>query len=214
MIRFFSPINLLLLVAGAVAIIVGFIIVPAGVLLPVHWNIAGEPDGFLPRELALLMPAAILAGVWLLFFALGRLTKPENREAGAHVLSVAPMAITALFLAIAVATVAIGAGLPVSMVHVVTAAVGLLLIVLGNAMPKSRPNSLAGLRIPTTLRSPANWQATHRLTGVLTLAAGVVLLGAVFLLPPPALIWAVVGCVLVPFVVGSVYSIMLARRAV
>jgi uncharacterized membrane protein len=213
MIRFVTPTKMLLLIALIVAVIAGFALVPAGTMLPVHWNIAGEADLFLPREVALVVPAAATALVWLIFLGVDRFARPTDREAGAYVVSVVITALTATFLAITVATVAIGLGLPVNMVQVVAVAIGVLLIVLGNAMPKSRPNSYAGIRMPTTLRSEANWLATHRLTGWLTIAGGIVLLLAAFLAPTNALVWWLVGCILVPLLVGAVYSLVIARRA-
>jgi uncharacterized membrane protein len=212
MIKLFTPLKLLLLAAMALTLVAGFVLVPPGTLLPVHWNLAGEADWFLPREWALLMPAAAVALVWLIFLAIDRFARPADREAGAYVASVVVTALTATFLGIAAATVAIGLGLPVNMVQVVAVAIGLLLIVLGNAMPKSRPNSFAGIRLPTTLHSESNWLATHRLTGWLTIAGGLVLLAAAFLAPVQVLFWWLIGCTLSPLAIGSVYSIALARR--
>lgn len=208
-----TPFRLLLIAAMAVAIVIGFIVVPVGASLPVHWNIAGEADGFLPREWALLMPALILVAVWVLFAVVMRFMPPAQREAGAHMAGVTFTAIMLLFLAITSATVAIGVGLPVSMVQVVAAGVAVLLLVLGNAMPKSRPNGFAGIRIPTTLRDPVNWQATHRLAGWLTMGGGLILLAAAFLMPTTQIVWWVIVCVLAPLLIGSVYSLILARRA-
>jgi uncharacterized membrane protein len=213
MIKFFTPAKMLLLAAMVVAVIAGFVLVPAGTSLPVHWNFAGEPDGFLPREWALLLPAGAVALVWLIFLGVDRFARPADREAGAYVVSVVLTALTATFLAITVATVAIGLGLPISMVQVVSVAIGVLLLVLGNAMPKSRPNSFAGIRMPTTLRSEVNWLATHRLTGRLTIIGGIVLLAAAFLVPVQMLVWWVIGCVLVPMLIGTAYSLIIARRA-
>jgi uncharacterized membrane protein len=213
MIRFFTPLKLLLLGAMVIALVAGFVLVPPGTLLPVHWNLAGEADWFLPREWALLMPAIAVALVWSIFLAVDRFARPADREAGAHVVSVVITALTATFLGITVATVAIGLGLPVSMAQVVAVAIALLLIVLGNAMPKSRPNSFAGIRLPTTLRSESNWLATHRLTGWLTIAGGLVLLVAAFIAPVEVLVWWLIGCAIGPVLVGSVYSIAIARRS-
>jgi uncharacterized membrane protein len=159
------------------------------------------------------MPAAAVALACLIFLAIDRFARPADREAGAYVVSVVITALTAAFLGITVATVAIGVGLPVSMVQVVAVAIALLLIVLGNAMPKSRPNSFAGIRLPTKLRSESNWLATHRLTGALTIAGGVVLLAAALLAPPQILMWWLIGCVMIPILIGGAYSIAIARRS-
>jgi uncharacterized membrane protein len=207
----FSPFRILLLLALVVVTVIGFLVVPAGTDLPVHWNIAGEADGYLPRDLALLMPAIILAGVWLIMIVVLRLQPEARRSAGGYVTQAVLTAITGVFLTIAIATVALGAGAAVSMVQFIAVALAILLLLLGNALPKSQPNGYAGLRIPTTLADPANWQATHRLTGGLAMAAGVVLLVAAFVAPTAQLILWVLACMLVPMIIGTVYSIVRAR---
>lgn len=214
MIRFFTPLKLLLLAALAAAVIVGFLVIPAGTSLPVHWNIAGEPDGYLPREWALLIPVATTALVWGIFLAVNRYARATDREAGAYVVSVAITALTALMVALAVMTVLIGVGLATNMVQVLAVGLAVLLLVLGNAMPKSRPNAFAGIRMPSTLHSEANWAATHRLGGWLMLAGGLVLLVAAFLVPAPVLIWWLIGCILVPMLAASAYSLLLASRGI
>lgn len=211
--KLFSPIRLLLLVALAIVTIVGFVVVPPGTVLPVHWNIAGEPDRFLPREFALLMPAAAIATVWIILVLVMRFRPEAERNAGAYVTRAVLTAITGLFLTIAVATVALGAGASVNMVQLIALAFSVLLVVLGNAMPKSQPNGFAGIRIPTTLSDPASWQATHRLTGWLAMGGGLILFVAALLMPVDQIVWWLIGCILVPLLIGTAYSLVLARRA-
>ena len=50
-------------------------------------------------------------------------------------------------------------------------AVGAVLMAIGNALPKSRPNFLVGIRTPWTITDPDNWIATHRL-GARTMILG------------------------------------------
>ena len=67
-------------------------------------------------------------------------------------------------------------GWPVSMERVVPALVGLQFIILGNALPRARPNWWFGIRTPWTLSSDRVWARTHRVGGYLLAAAGLVLL--------------------------------------
>ncbi len=212
MIRFFTPLRLALVAALFATAIAGFVLVPPGVQLPVHWGMTGEADGFLPRELALLMPVAIVALVWTIFLAVARFARPADVEAGRYVTGVSLTALTAIFLAIEVMMVLIGVGASVNVVQGIAVAMGLLLLVLGNAMPKSQPNSFAGIRMPTTLRDPGNWQATHRLGGVLAIIGGLVLLVAALVAPRNQLVFWLIGCVLAPMLAATVYSLLHARQ--
>jgi uncharacterized membrane protein len=210
---FFTPIRVALVVALVAAFGAGLLLVPAGTMLPVHWGLSGEADGFLPREGALLVPLLMVAVVWVIFLAVGRFARPSDLAAGRHSYGVVVTAITGLALVMEVATVLIGIGVPVNMVQVLGFALGALLVVLGNVLPKSQPNSFAGIRLPTTLNDPANWQATHRLTGLLCIVSGLVLIVAAALLPAPSLIWWLLGCVFVPILIGVMYSLVHAKRA-
>lgn len=212
MIRFFTPIRILLLAAMAASLVAGFVLVPPGTELPIHWGLDGEADGFLPRDLALLLPAAVVVLVWGIFLAVARFASPSDVAAGRYVTGVTLTALTAIFLAIEIMLVLVGVGAPVNVVQVLAIGFGLLLLVLGNAMPKSQPNSFAGIRMPTTLRDPANWQATHRLGGVLAIAGGLVLLAAALLAPRQQLGWWLIGCIVLPMLTAAAYSLLYARR--
>lgn len=208
----FTPIRIALLVALIAVFIAGLVLVPSGTMLPVHWGISGEADGFLPREWALLIPLLIVAFIWALFFVIGRVARPSDAAAGRYATGVVITALTGLALVLEAATVLIGIGVAVNMVQVIGLALGVLLVMLGNAMPKSQPNRFAGIRLPTTLKDPANWQATHRITGLLCIIAGLVLIVAALLLQAPSLIWWLLGCVFMPILIGVAYSLSYARR--
>jgi uncharacterized membrane protein len=212
MIKFATPTNLALLSGLALAALAGFLVIPAGAALPVHWNLSGEIDGWMPRELALLMPPAIVALVWGIFLGIGRFARAPDVAAGAYITRVTVTALTGLLLAVEIVIILIGMGVAVNMVQIIALGIGLLLIVLGNAMPKSQPNSFAGLRIPSTLRDPANWQATHRLTGWLCILGGAVLVAAAILVPIGQLFWWPIAAIAIPIATGTLYSIWMGRR--
>jgi uncharacterized membrane protein len=208
-----NPLRVTLLAALAVSAAAGFVLVPAGKVLPVHWGLSGMADGFAPREVALLLPLGMVAIAWAFFLLLPRLAKASDIDAGRRPLGVTLTAITAFALLLEVATVLLGLDVEVNMVQVVAIALGALMIGLGNALPKSRRNSLAGIRIPSTLKDPANWQATHRFTGFLAVGGGVLLIIVALVAPVGALVWWLLACVLGPITIGVLYSLAYARRA-
>lgn len=207
-----SPLALVFLVLTALVTAAGFVLVPAGITMPVHWGVSGEADAFASREVALLLPLVLLVLVWALFLGIGRFAPGQQVERSRAMSRAVLVMISALFFAIAAVLVLLGMGVAVSMVQVIALGVGLLLVVLGNAMPKSQPNGIAGLRIPSTLADAVNWQQTHRLTGRLMLLGGLLLVAAALIMPAQVLIWAVLACVLVPIAVGITYSKRLAAR--
>jgi uncharacterized membrane protein len=208
-----TPLNLGLVVILAIATAAGFMLVPAGTTLPVHWGITGEADGFLPRDAALLMLPLIALLVLALLVGVQRLAGEQRRQASRFAIAAVVPALLALFTAIQVGTVMIGSGVDVDMVRVIVVGVGALFIVLGNVMPKTQPNWIAGIRLPWTLSDPVNWQATHRVGGLLMMAGGAaIVLAAILTGHPMTLLAVTLAGVFLPVLVTTIYSYRLSRQ--
>ena len=209
--RLVGPFALVSVAALAAATIAGFVLVPSEAMMPVHWGPNGAADGFLPRNLALLMPPAILAALWLIFaLVLKRGGEADRARQG---LRAAFAGIGMLMAAIQIATIAIALGYPVDMIRVIAFCIGLMFVGLGNVMPKSQPNSYAGFRLRWTLESPANWIATNRFAGALMMLGGIVLAIAALLVTQPLwLVAVIVLCTAAPSLAGIVYSYRFAQR--
>ncbi len=180
---------------------------PTGTQLPMHWNAAGEADRFADAGTALFMPVALTVVVSLSMLAVPRIEPLQDRMAGSAPLLKAAwgglLAMMALVEAM-VAAPAFGIVLPPTMSLV---GAGLLLAVIGNALPKSRPGFFVGIRTPWTLTDPENWIATHRL-GARTMVAGGAMLVAGALLPiapgtRAVLTMAAIGLAVIPPVAYS-----------
>jgi uncharacterized membrane protein len=199
-----------LLIGAALA---GVVLIPAGTDLPVHWGISGAADRFLPRDAALFVLPLIALVTVAILAAAPRLVGREQGEAARTAIGVITPAVLALFLAVEVATVLIGMGHDVDMVRLVILGLGILFASAGVVLPGVRPNLVVGVRLPWTLRDPANWQATHRLAGWLFVAGGLAIVLAALLTGSPAVLLGVTAAgVLVPVVVVVLYSWRSARR--
>lgn len=109
--------------------------------------------------------------------------------------------------------IAITLGFALDMVRLVVFALGVLLIVLGNILPKSQPNAFAGMRLPWTLDDPANWQATNRLSGILMMVGGFAMALAALLIGDKAWLFAITALGIVgPLLAGSLLSYRLSRQ--
>ncbi len=164
---------------------------PANTELPVHWNAAGQADGFAAPWTALLAVPLLAGGLAGLMALLPRLDQgvaasPElHRAAWLGILLVLAAADAAIVLA------ARGAPPPRLIVPL---AVGALLILVGNVMGKSRPNRLIGVRTPWTRANPDTWTATNRLGGFVFVGFGLAMWLAAAL-GVPALPWLTAGLV-------------------
>jgi len=162
----------------------------------VHWNLAGEPNGYGPRLVAAVMVPAMILLMRALAAVLPRIDpKKENYQkfAGAYWLIMNGIM---LFMALVhLATLAYGLGAPVRMDRLVSAGVGVLLMVTGNYLTRVQPNWFVGIRTPWTLSSESVWRRTHRVGGRLMAGGGTLMVAAAFL--PGALHLAVFFATLV-----------------
>ena len=190
----------------------GYMLIPSGSWLPVHWGPSGEADAFWPRDLALLIPPATGLATTLGFWGLGRFVPHAQLEASRHAWRTVVPALSGLFLTIQFGILLVGLGYPDPMVRMISVTVGVMLILLGNILPMMRPNSLAGIRLPWHVDAIL-WQRTQRLGGILFVAGGLILLAcAAFLGEPVHLFAALVAALLVPVVSVTIYSYRMAKR--
>lgn len=160
----------------------------AGVLLwenlpaeiPTHWNIHGEVDGYSSKAFSVVGLPLILTGMqWLCVWLSDTLSgkQEQNGKIMALVLWILP----AVSLLMGGATYTAAMGLDLRMEQICFAFMGLLLMAIGNYLPKCTQNRVVGVRIKWTLESEENWNATHRFAGRLWAAAGLVVLVLGFL---------------------------------
>lgn len=204
----------LTLVAALVCVTLwGYWTIPMDRLVPVHWDIAGEPDNFAPAGLALLIAPTMAALVALIVWTVAHWSAPEKRQARKYIDRALVPAITALAVVMQIITINAGSGGTLPVFKLIASATGVLFVILGNVLPKSQRNWVAGIRIPPTLADDANWQATHRIGGWLYLIAGVLLVVfALAVSEPTPLLIAVLAAALGPAIIATSYSYWFASR--
>jgi uncharacterized membrane protein len=154
---------------------------PAGTQLPVHWNAAGEADRFATAAHALFMPVVVSAGISAFFAILPRIEPLQDRMSGSRALldtSWTGLLALMLLTQIMIAAPAFGLALAPKLIPV---GAGLLLIAIGNALPKSRPGFFVGIRTPWTLADTDTWIATHRLASRTMVAGGAMIVASAIL---------------------------------
>lgn len=210
----------LMIASGATIAVLGYVAacayvrLPTGTLLPVHWSATGEPDRMADASVALAMPVLICVFVSGMMLAIPKLEPlQDGLDRSASLLNTTWISLLALMvlMEIFLAAPAFGAALPASLPFV---GIGLLLMAIGNALPKSRPGFFIGIRTPWSLIDEDNWIATHRLGSRTMIAAGMmIVLGTLMPLAPGArflLFWVAIATAVVPPVL---YSYLHWRRA-
>jgi uncharacterized membrane protein len=203
----------MVLVMLAIALAVGRHL-PADLRLPTHWGISGRPDRFSDKWPALFSPAAMTALVSLFFWFLPVIeprTKNLSRSTGLYLWTWVALLVLSAAIQLTILSIALHWNLRVE--HIMTAAMGVVFVLIGNQLGKSRSMFMVGFRTPWTLASEEVWIGTNRLGGKLMVLGGVVVFACSFLPLPSGLLAGLFGGVLAVMVgVPAVYSYLLWRR--
>ena len=188
-------------------------------ILPIE---SSETEGPVPRWLALsLMPALALV-LWAAFRAAptaagervarrlfrrapAAVTSPEQFERFGKTYEAIILGVVMLVLGFHAAIIAAALGHPGIAVRIVPAVLGASLILLGNVMPRLRPNWVAGVRMQRTFEDPQLWRTTHRAFGAAFVVSGVVTMIVGVFAPRYGLLTGIVSLFL-SCVVGLVVS--------
>ncbi|MBR6562806.1 MAG: SdpI family protein [Clostridia bacterium] len=177
-----------------------------------HWDASGEPDGFSDKAvMVFLMPSVILVLLWVGMLVTARDHK-EKEQSGA-VVDLVIILLPILSLVVAGMSFAIALGHDVSVPDIVTVFLGVMMILIGNLLPKARQNRTIGIKIKWTLNSEENWSRTHRFSGKLWFFSGFAILLCV-LLPESVKLYPLMAILAVIVIVPLVYSYSLHKKGI
>jgi len=181
--------------------------------LPIHWNARGDADSFAPAAAALLWPAGASALFGLLFASLPSVEPFRRRlESSTHLWRSIWIGTMFLMFCLQLMIAALGLGWQRTPDFLLIG-LGALMVLIGDTLPKSRPNFFVGIRTPWTLGNTDIWIATHRFGGKIMLGAGCVTLLMAFLpISPEARAATIIFLLVIPVVVPTLYSWMLWQK--
>lgn len=152
-------------------------------LVPIHWNTMGEIDNYSPKAFGAFMAPVIMIFTWSGMKFLPKIDpRKKNYEKFDKSYSVIVSMLLTFFLVIHTVTLLVALGYSISIEKIIPLIVGVLFIVIGNYLPKSKSNFFYGIKTPWTLSSEVSWRKTHRLGGRLFVVAGIVCILSSFLL--------------------------------
>lgn len=198
----------LLLVLGMIMVV--YPELPARV--PLHWNAAGEVDGWGERHMVLIDSAFLLGlgALWLVLPGVSpRRFAVEGFEATWWFSGMVMVGLLAYLQCIHL-WAAWKPGFPMD--RAIVGGLGMFFVLTGNVMGKVRRNFWLGIRTPWTLANERVWYATHRLAARTMVAGGLLALAAALAaLPGLFAVTALIGAALVPVVFSLVYYKRLER---
>ena len=195
--------------------------------VPMHYGLDGTVDRYGSKYENFIFSIVIL--VFSLFWTVligvfqRKVRTSEDGKTKARALSNIKVLETSSIASTAVLTVlqciillpsVVGAKLSVaSLLPVSQVALGLLMVILGNIMPRTRLNSVSGLRTPWSMKNDALWARSNRFGGATMVVAGILIALSAALIPQPASMITVLAILIMDGLVSAVYSFLIYKRS-
>lgn len=178
--------------------------------MPIHWDGAGNPDGYALKWIGVFgLPLVLLLVHWLALFL--TLHDPGNERQNKKVLGLVFWIVPVVSLAMNGLMYTLAMNHPIPQEQINALIFGLLFVVFGNYMPKIRRNSTLGIRVPWTLNSDENWNKTHRFASKLWIAAGIAIL-VTAPMPTKIILPVMIVGLLAAAVIPLIYSYRYAKK--
>ena len=178
--------------------------------IPAHYNSAGVVDRMGSKYESLIWPAttAFMGGFFLL---MTRFVKTASEKKVLHIVGIVmelffiALGVYFMIKSIRYDPTAAAPDINTNVGRMACIAIGIVLIVLGNFMPKISRNKLFGLRTTWTLKSDTVWQKSNRFCGICGVVCGLLMVLSAALLPSSAVLITCVG-LFAAWVVLSVFA--------
>ncbi len=171
-----------------------------------HFDANNQPDGYSSKAFAVFGLPLIMLVLHLLCLSATN-SDPKKQNISEKAVAVVLWIIPVISLIVMSMTYAYALGSKIKIGFIVILALGVIFILLGNYMPKTKQNYTFGLRIPWTLNDEENWTRTHRFAGRLTVLCGAVMCATAIFENP----WIFFSSVFVMAFAPIIYSYKLYR---
>lgn len=188
-----------------------------------HFGIDGTPDRYGSKYEAFLFPAIILV-ITLLYFLYRKFQEKSSKEdndrtaRNLDILDTVILIVMVLFNALCVFLLTMMKR-PATMKNkenmifvIISCVIGVLFILLGNILPKTKPNSFIGMRLSWCMDSDEHWYIANRncgiamvLSGICTVIAGLIVKNGTYV------IYMILSLILF-LTVATIYSYVIIKK--
>lgn len=189
-------------------------------IIPAHYNISGQVDRFGNKGEIFVFPLFVLI-FGLVFNGLAALVKKKETNGTNNYMVMMTLCIMTLVLFSAMNCYFLylafkGAGdlktLTVDIYQLVFSGVGIIMVVIGNIMPKLKMNSIIGLRTPWSMKNTTTWRQSQRFGGISFIITGIIIVLICLFLEDTSLFAAVLAVMSASLLVDIVYTYFMAKR--
>ncbi len=144
-----------------------------------HFDFNFQPDDYSSREFALLGIPAFMTAIFVL--CVGMLeVDPKKRGMNDRLKTITRWIVPILSIIVQCIIISYALDDTLNLVRFIPILVGVLILLIGNYLPKCRQNYTMGIKLPWTLNSEENWERTHRFGGKMYVIAGLCMILAAF----------------------------------
>ncbi len=181
-------------------------------MVPTHFNVAGEADGFSSRQSLIWILLALNGLGYLLFLVIPFIDPKKFASTHEKIYLRIRIGMALLLVALSVLMVYLANGDPMKGIFALGVFFVLICVFLGNYLQAVKTNYFIGIRTPWTLNSETNWRKTHLVTGRILFYGGIASIPLLFILPANLAPTGAVGVLLGGCLFGLIYSYVLFRN--
>ena len=183
-------------------------------IIPVHWNVYGEADGFANSFPGVFGLPVIITLCTIILMILPRFEEIQvNIRTFPDIYQIVIFTLAGTLFAMELVVLLISAGYQVRAGIIIPMFLGILFVVVGSLMPYIGRNTIIGIRLPWTLRDEDIWKKTHERGGPAFVIAGFLMVimspaAGTFALP---LMMVILGGVIL-YITGYSYHLEKVKR--
>lgn len=178
-------------------------------IIPTHFNIKGEADGFGGKDSIFIGPGILGATGLFTFFLISNIkyfdpkrykTEDEGMFKKFALFMVGFLSVLGLVITYSAVD---KSG---NITKILLPIIGMAFALMGWFMPKLQQNYFAGFKLPWTLENVDNWNETHKVAGKVWFYGGIAQAFATFILPTEAGLVTFLGIVIIMIIIPTVFS--------
>lgn len=178
-------------------------------LIPVHFDINGNPDSYASKAVAVFaLPGGMLALHWLCILCSAKLDPKSKNTINSKAFNLVIWITPIINLVLCAVIFAYALGVKLNIGFILSLLFGVMFIVIGNYLPKCKQSYTLGIKLPWTLNDEDNWNRTHRFGGIVWVIGGILMLATAFL----ANFWVLMGILFVMVIIPIIYSYTIFRK--
>jgi uncharacterized membrane protein len=179
--------------------------------IPMHWNIQGQVDSYMPKNIGVWVTPLMTLFIWILFQVLPNFDPKKNKyKFFQKEWQILQTAFVGFFTYIHTVVLYISINPKIDMMPFMFTGLGILFILLGNYLSKIRQNYFIGIKVPWTLSNEDNWNKTHRFASWCFVGAGIITLFGT-MLPRSSAIIIFISIMMAAFL-PIIYSFLLFKK--